>query len=573
MKKITTFLIFVVIGFTNLLAQSPAKYWVQFTDKNNSPYRIDHPEEFLSPRAIENRKSYKIEVDETDLPVNPQYIAAVTALDTGMMLFTRSKWLNGITIYSQVDSIETMIERLPFVNSCEKTITMKKPENKYDTLFYFKPSGQPKTITPTVNDELDYGKGNTQIRINNVHWLHRMGFKGEGMVMMVMDGGFQNADTILHFKKAMEENRILGGRNFVLPGNSIFRKESHGTMVFSCIASDISGELVGSAPHVMTYFAKTEDGRSENVIEEDNWVAGIEWADSLGCKVLNSSLGYTKFDDTLRKRVFRDLNGETSRASMAATMAASKGMIVCNSAGNEGRGKWKHIGSPADAKDILTVGAVNDLRIKAPFSSFGPTADGRIKPDAVSVGEGTWVANPFGKTVRANGTSFSSPLLSGMVVCLWQAFPHKTNYEIMDAIRKSGSQSNRPDDALGYGITDFMEAYNILNQSDTLKSVRIAFSAYAITTGTPLKVGIESKNSKTITITTTIRGTELTTVLIDKMGGVGYFDINLPKLPKKQRYGLLDIQLKGDDFETTYVIGIEHPGKKSKKEKTSSKVK
>jgi len=291
-------------------------------------------------------------------------------------------------------------------------------------------------------------------------------------------------DTISHFRALREEYRLLGVRNFVQPGVNPFLKEGHGTNVLSCIVSYIPGDLVGTAPKVCVYLAKTEDGRSENKIEEDNWVAGIEWADSLGCDVINSSLGYTKFDDSLQVREYRDLNGHTSRASQAATIAATKGLLICNSAGNEGSGKWKYIGSPADAKDIITVGAVDVNGKKARFSSFGPTADGRVKPDACAVGQNTYVANVIGVTGVSQGTSFSSPLMAGMVTCLWQAFPNKSNYEIMDAVRQSGSQFSAPDSALGYGVTDFLKAYNLLLQphkiygSDGTKMFSVAFDTY-----------------------------------------------------------------------------------------------
>jgi hypothetical protein len=233
-----------------------------------------------------------------------------------------------------------------------------------------------------------------------------MGFRGENMQMMVLDGGFQNIDSIKCFENLRNDNRLLGARNFVQPEKDPMRKHTHGTMVLSCIASYIPGLLVGTAPMVQVYVAQTEDGRSENRIEEDNWVAGLEYTDSLGCQVLNSSLGYTTFDDTVNQRTYADLTGDVSRASRAATIAASKGLLICNSAGNEGGKKWKYIGAPADARDILTVGAVNIKRNRAYFSSFGPTADGRIKPDACAVGRNTYISTPVGVITMADGTKF-----------------------------------------------------------------------------------------------------------------------------------------------------------------------
>ncbi|MEG1556622.1 MAG: S8 family serine peptidase, partial [Bacteroidales bacterium] len=342
---------------------------------------------------------------------------------------------------------------------------------------------------------------------------------------------------------------------FVLLGENPFREASHGTMVLSCIASYVPGELVGSAPFVAAYVAKTEDGRSENKIEEDNWVAGIEWADSLGCQVLNSSLGYTKFDDSLQTRTYEDLNGKTSRASRAATIAASKGMIVCNSAGNEGTKKWKYIGAPADAEQILSVGAVDINGKRASFSSYGPTADGRIKPDACAVGKNTFVATPRSKTLKSNGTSFSSPILSGMVVCLWQAFPEKSNLEIIDAIRKSGSQIMAPDSSLGYGITDFLRAYNYLNLKENVKNLA-DFQSFvshngktniAITTETPTPLTITAKSRKSGKITTKTYD----------ISGKKIINFTLPKLPKNTAYDIIDLTISTPTQSQNYVVGAE----------------
>ena len=563
MKKILTFIIFILYVWP-LMAQSPAKYWVEFTDKKNSAYSVSQPEKFLSPRAIENRARYNIAINEQDLPVNQHYIDMVKALDDSLIVFTKSKWLNGITVYSQKDSMKEKIQNLSCVKFCERTIAMENPEEPFSGRYTYTPAGSPVIPVTTPFEELQYGKGEEQIRLNNVHWLHRLGYKGEGMVMMIMDGGFHNVDSIRHFDILRKNNRLLGARNFVQPAQSPFRKESHGTMVLSCIASDIPGELVGSAPNVMVYVAKTEDGRSENVIEEDNWVAGIEWADSLGCGVLNSSLGYTRFDDTLQRRNYRSLNGITSRASRAATIAAGKGMIVCNSAGNEGRGGWRYIGSPADARDILAVGAVDKKGKKANFSSFGPTADGRIKPDACAVGFLTDVASPGGRTVRANGTSFASPLLSGMVACLWQAFPNIDNMEVMDAIRKSGNQASHPDDSLGYGITDFLKAYNLLNESQSVKGQQkldVTFASY-VSQGVPADIKIKADQEIPVTITAQLRGTQKPVSKNVKLkAGEQTISVKLPKLAKNEKYGIVDLKVTGNNINRTYVMGLEHKAK------------
>ncbi len=405
--------------FAGAYAQAPAKYWVAFTDKKGTPYSIDKPDAFLSPRALELRKAHGIAIDERDLPLNPDYVRQVLALDTAARCFTTSKWLNGMTVYALREDMKEAIEKLPFVDSVQRTDVPKEPLPPAGSAYAFPGSGGQPAFSYQSDiqkkNDFDYGKAAQQVRVNNVHWLHRMGFRGEGMQMMVLDGGFQNIDTISCFEILRNDHRLLGARNFVQPEVDPMRKHTHGTMVLSCIASYLPGKLVGTAPMVQVYVAQTE----ENLID------GLEYADSLGCQVLNSSLGYTTFDDSINQRTYADMTGEVSRASRAATIAASKGLLICNSAGNEGGKKWKYIGAPADAKDILTVGAVNVIRNRAYFSSFGPTADGRIKPDACAVGRNTYLSTPTGAITIADGTSFSSPMLSGMVACLWQAFPEK----------------------------------------------------------------------------------------------------------------------------------------------------
>lgn len=547
-------------------AQSPAKYWVQFKDKTGTPYSIDHPEAFLSPRAIELRMKHRISIDQSDLPVNPQYVREVLALDSTMRLFTRSKWLNGITVYCEKDSILKEILALPFVSFAEMTIPMKEPEDEYQEPFIFSASG-PVNLSSLADGtlpsgELDYGNTKYQIYLNNAQWLHRMGFHGENMQLMVQDGGFLNADTLHFFNKLRDDNRLLGAYNYVLPADNPFRMHTHGTMVLSCIASYAPGDLIGTAPMVQVYLCQTEDGRSENKVEEDNWVAGLELADSLGCQVLNSSLGYTKFDDTitLPKRVYADLNGEVSRASRAATIAASKGLLICNSAGNEGDSEWKYIGCPADARDILTSGAVDVYGGKANFSSFGPTADGRVKPDACTVGYETYLANVRGKSIRSFGTSFSSPVLAGMVTCLWQAFPDKSNYEVMDAVRQSGSQFAKPDSALGYGIPDFLIAYNILKQPKP-KSFTIECDSYEVDDLGNVSFKISSKDATFI-----VRGengsfqpkvTKYSYTTDGVESDMVKYVLQFPKADKKKLYEIYELEINCQGESLRYTIGRE----------------
>ena len=583
---ITTVLVAAAFG------QSPAKYWVAFTDKKGTPYSINNPEAYLSPRAIELRKAHGIAIDERDLPVNPDYVRQVLALDTAARCFTTTKWLNGMTVYALRDDMKEAIERLPFVDSVERTDVPKEPLPPAEPAYVFPGSGGKPMLSYQSdiqkNNDFDYGKAAKQVRVNNVQWLHRMGFRGEGMQMMVLDGGFENIDTISCFKALRDDHRLLGARNFVEPGKDPMRKHSHGTMVLSCIASYLPGLLVGTAPMVQVYVAQTEESGSEDRVEEDNWVAGLEYADSLGCQVLNSSLGYTVFDDSINQRTYSDLTGEVSRASRAATIAASKGLLICNSAGNEGAGKWKYIGTPADAKDILTVGGVNDKGKRAYFSSFGPTADGRIKPDACAVGRRTYVSTPVGIITIADGTSFSSPMLSGMVTCLWQAFPEKSCYEIMEAVRRAGDRFMvmngnvymEPDsnDGYGFGITDFLRAYNILtfgNEDDVL------FASYShemnIKTSNQFAVIVKSAEKQAysnLTVTATplayhngkategkmmkVKVTQQNIDVSEGLSGLVHI-ITLPKLPKNKPYQLYRVDFVIDGKTVSRIVGLEQP--------------
>jgi len=565
MKRVA-FIFLSIFFLLPLFAQSPAKYWVQFKDKKGTPYTIEQPLRFLSQAALDRRAKYNIQITEQDLPLNPAYIEEVLKLDSNMLLMTRSKWLNGITIYSEVENIEELIRELSFVIDCERTIPMEEKEEIITDPFFF---NNEENVAPQIDipDDLDYGQGTEQIRINNTHWLHRLGFKGEGIKMMLLDGGFLNTDTIRHFELLRSQNRLRGARHYAQLGANPFGAGSHGTMVLATIASYLPGELVGSAPGVTVWLAQTEDGRSENKIEEDNWVVGAEWADSLGVQVINSSLGYSKFDDTTKTRTYAEMDGKHSRASIAASYLASKGIILCNSMGNDGNKPWKYLTSPAEAEDILAVGGVNIEGKRAPFSSYGPTSDGRIKPDAVAVGWNTYVANQRGITLRSNGTSFSSPIMAGMVACLWQAFPEKNAFEIMEAVRLSGDQVHAPDSSLGYGITDLLKAYNILLQKDISK-INIDLETYAVSKN-QVTLLIEVDKPTDIVVVSNLKSKPETKVSkkITLKPGKNKIEIKTPKLAKKNKYDFIDLMIleeEGNTLLSQFVVGYEKLQKNKK---------
>ena len=263
----------------------------------------------------------------------------------------------------------------------------------------------------------------------------------------------------------LPEVKILGTRNFVHPGYSVFfEPEDHGTMVLSTIGANQEGRLVGTAPGAQFYLLQSEDGNSEQMVEEDNWCAAVEYADSLGCDVISTSLGYYKFDEGINSHAYSDLDGQTAANSRAASRAASRGLLVLNSAGNEGDGTWKKIGFPADAKDIISVGATDSKGVNTRFSSLGYTADGRVKPDAMAMGGRSATIDEANLVRFVNGTSFSCPILAGAVTCLWQAFPNKRPTEIIKAVQQAGNFATHPNEVMGYGIPDLKKAYELLQK-------------------------------------------------------------------------------------------------------------
>jgi hypothetical protein len=469
MQKLKLLIALVLFSTLTFGQVAPDKYWVKFTDKNNSPYSIDNPEEFLSQRAIDRRIKQGITIKENDLPVNPQYIQGVK--DAGATILTVSKWFNSVTVFAASQSVVDAIEALPYVLSVNKGNGKSQVEEFTlpEKPFFANESyggvpSQDMYKTSGAANTYDYGAAYNQIHMLNGEPLHDNGYDGAGMVIAVLDAGFLNADNLSVFDSLWATNRILGTKDFVSPQNpGIFTAHTHGSMVLSTMGGNLPGELVGTAPQASYYLLRTEDGGTEYLIEELNWVSGAEYADSVGADVLNTSLGYTEFDDPSQNHTYADMDGNTTPITIGADIAASKGMIPVNSAGNSGSSSWYYIGAPADGDSVFTIGAVDAGGNLAYFSSRGPTSDGRVKPNVMAQGSGSAVIDPYtGNVSSGSGTSFSSPITAGMVACLWQANPEKTNIEIMQAIQESASQYNNPDDDYGYGIPDYWQANNLL---------------------------------------------------------------------------------------------------------------
>lgn len=481
MKNLYLIIISMLLTSVLLAQVSSDKYWIKFTDKDNSPYSINNPEAFLSQRAIERRNKQGIEIEANDLPVNPQYIETVAGF--GVTILNPSKWFNSVTIYTTDQNALNDINALSFVQSVEKASSGDNNESVKPFFANESFSSIPETGLLKSGNEgksYNYGQAYNQIDMLNGIALHDLGYDGEGMIIAVLDAGFLNANDMVAFDSLWNNGQILGVRDFVNPQNpDIFGSHYHGSMVLSTMGANWPGQIVGTAPKADYWLLRSEDGESETLIEELNWVSAAEFADSTGADVINSSLGYTTFDDPAQDHTYADMDGNTTPITIGADIAASKGLIVVNSAGNSGGGSWQYIGAPADGDSVFSIGAVNGSGNYASFSSTGPSYDGRVKPNVVAQGQGSTIVEPWGGEVSSgNGTSFSSPITAGMVACLWQANPLKRNTEIMEAIEASSSQANNPNDLLGYGIPDYTLANSILTVIEYPTELNVAFSAY-----------------------------------------------------------------------------------------------
>ena len=471
-------------------------YWVQFTDKEGSPYSIDNPEAYLSPRALQRRANLNIAIDEYDIPVNPQYLQAVA--DCGAEIINPSKWLNGVSVHVTDPSVIEAINALDCVMTVRNCPNdLKAQEQKERWL-----ANEMKPAASTRFSKGFYGGAEDQVKQLNVDVLHDMGYDGTGVIIAVLDGGFEGAENTSCFDNMREEGRLLGTRDFVYGSNSVYTQSTHGTSCLSTMGAYDPNNMVGTAYKASYYLIHTEDGDSENIIEEYNWVSGAEYADSLGVDVCSTSLGYITFDMSQWNHPFEHYDGKTAPMSIGAEIAASRGMICMNAAGNEGDGTCT-LGIPADAEHIVTVGAVNASGVRADFSSVGPTYDGRIKPDVMAMGEGTYVASGYGSWwpyYNGNGTSFATPVLAGAVACLRQARPYSSVQEICDAIRACGNRAENPDSKYGYGIPDFSQALELLKVEEHSVAANEIINVYPNPSQGEVKVALKEGAKADVTV-------------------------------------------------------------------------
>ncbi|MEO6328110.1 MAG: S8 family serine peptidase [Ginsengibacter sp.] len=468
MKKFLLLLLVSLAFYSSSKAQF-SKYVIRFKDKAGTPFSIANPSQFLSPRSIERRKRQNILIDETDLPITPAYIDSVILSGT-VTILNRSKWLNQICIQTTDNAALAKINSFSFVLSSQ---ALKKPASgaRADKFTETLSTTSPYQSSQATSDYYDYSSSYSQIHIHEGEFLHNKGFKGEGMLIAILDAGFYHYKTITAFDSVRNNNQVAETYDFVNNETSVDEDDTHGMYCFSIIAANWPGKLVGSCPKATFYLYRTEDATSEYPVEEQNWAAAAERADSIGVDVFSTSLGYTTFNNSIFDHSYADMNGNTTIVARACDLAAKKGIISVVAAGNEGGSSWHFISSPADADSALTVGAVNNTGVVAGFSSFGPSSDGQVKPTVASVGQGTAIANTDNQPAFGSGTSFATPNMAGLVTCLWQAFPDFTNMEIIEAVKKSSSIYTTPNDRIGYGIPNLHKAYDDLLQQRVLKNI------------------------------------------------------------------------------------------------------
>jgi subtilisin family serine protease len=420
---------------------SGQNYFIYFKDKGGQTSKNAYT--FLSTLSIERRQKNCILIDETDYPIEPIYLNEVAKI---VSYKTTSKWLNGVYVSANTTQINEL-KKLSCIKKISPVGNWKCNLAKTDR---HEQSGRCDYFDLPQRDMLD------------ADMLHYAGYTGKDILIAVLDDGFRGVSMLAGFSALFETNRIKSTRNFFDGSNEVMSVGGHGTAVLSNIAGQIPLYVEGTGYGASFLLARTEIDSIEDAVEMYQWIAAAEWADSAGAQIISTSLGYTQFDEASQNYYYADMDGKTTPISIAAQLASEKGILVLNSAGNEGTRPWHFIGAPADAAGVLTVGGVDANRKIADFSSRGPSWDGRIKPDVCAQAVKNVSISPGGDIYMPSGTSFSCPTMSGFAACLMQAAPHKTAKEIYSAIVQSSHQYEHPDNDYGYGIPSGRKAYQIL---------------------------------------------------------------------------------------------------------------
>jgi len=472
---------------TNGLFAQEQKHVVFLKNKDNNPYSLSNPNAFLTQRSLDRRTNSNIPLDMKDLPVTPSYVTQIAA--TGAIVVYSLKWFNAVVVKTNNPTILAEIAALPFVDHIDQVLPKKIIQVPGEAGIKQTDEIPPYIITRAVSDiannsngSINYGMAYNQTHMISLDGLHDLGFTGQGMMIAILDAGFYHVDQIPAFDSLWLNNQILGTRDFNIPGNNVFGDDmhTHGTSVLSTMGANLPGAMVGTAPHASFWLIRTEVADYEALIEEYNWAGGAEFADSLGVDVINSSLGYTTFDNPVYNHTYADMDGNTTPVTRAGDLATSRGMMIVNSAGNEGGSAWQYIVAPADGDSVFTIGAVDASGYYAYFSSTGPTSDGRTKPDVTAQGQGTTIIAGSGDVVQGSGTSFSSPIMAGAMACLWQSFPTFSAQELRDAVRNTASKASAPNQQYGYGIPNMVNAMILLSAPSPLTEPQQSYTLFPV---------------------------------------------------------------------------------------------
>lgn len=503
MKFFYTSICLILLWSTNLTAQY-TKHIVQLKDKKGSPHTILNPSTYLSSKAIQRRIRHSIAIDSTDIPISPAYLDSIRVVPNVTVL-NFSKWLNQVLIQTSDANALSKINALPFVKTSRPVAAIAKPQDNEIINKRFKETttklpdrslisraNNQRQVLGNLGNTINYGNNVKQIHIHEGEYLHNLGFTGKSITMAFLDAGYFGYKTNPAFDSIRLQNRVLGEYDFVKNEQSVNEDHIHGMYCLSTVAANRPGSMVGTAPHATFWLFRTEDAATEYPIEEQHWAVAAEFADSAGADMISSSLGYVDFNDPSFNHSYSQRDGNTTLITIAADLAAKKGMIIMNSAGNSGglNNDFKYVVCPADGDSVVAVGATDVNGNIAPFSSWGPNGAGKLKPNIVSVGQGTIVSNTAGNAISANGTSFSNPNVAGLIACLWQAFPKFNNMQIIEEVQKSAHKYNNPDARYGYGIPNFRKAfYSLLNRS---------FSANIFSSGCSATIKWTGKDNKTM---------------------------------------------------------------------------
>jgi serine protease AprX len=439
LKPICFVCLFFLFNLITLQAQSNS-YILYLKNKQGTTGSINDPSTYLSPRSIERKNKQNILIDSLDLPVSQSYLDQIN-MQGAEIVFT-SKWMNAVCIKATSSQYNAILN-LPFVNTSVSTFRISTKKNTQATSIVAQPN-----YATYFSDYI----GITQ--------MHQMGINGKGVLIAITDSGFPGTDTLSAFKHLWSNNQIDYYYDVADKESNIFNDDNHGTYILSVLAAQAT-DYTGIVPAANYILLRTEVAATESTLEEYNWLRAAEIADSCGADIISVSLGYTTFDNPATSYTYADMNGKTSIISQAADMAYDKGIIVVCSAGNDGNTSWKYIGTPADAKNVLAVGSVDMNNSKSAFSSVGPTADGRIKPDLCAPGSNIYCIKPDGTLFIANGTSLSTPMISGLIAGMKESYPALTNDALKSLLLQSCDQYQQPDDQKGYGVPHFTKTYKL----------------------------------------------------------------------------------------------------------------